>query len=257
MSTLIPDPFSMKMKDATILKNLFAAIATLVDEAKFEIDAEKISLRAMDPSRVAMIDFEWPKTAFEEFNCAAPMKLCISITELLKLVRRAGKDETINLSYNTSGRLVITILGKTKRTFDMPTLEPGEEEVPIPKVTFNTKARAESEVLKNALEDATLVSDHVKFEADNQMLTINAKGDLMNAKIEISKENGTLLALEVKEPSKSVFSLSYLTEIFKAAIPLSAIVNIEFSTDMPIRIDFEQEKEGKLTYYLAPRIEVE
>jgi len=247
----------MKMKDATILKNLFAAIATLVDEAKFEIDAEKISLRAMDPSRVAMIDFEWPKTAFEEFNCAAPMKLCISITELLKLVRRAGKDETINLSYNTSGRLVITILGKTKRTFDMPTLEPGEEEVPIPKVTFNTKARAESEVLKNALEDATLVSDHVKFEADNQMLTINAKGDLMNAKIEISKENGTLLALEVKEPSKSVFSLSYLTEIFKAAIPLSAIVNIEFSTDMPIRIDFEQEKEGKLTYYLAPRIEVE
>jgi len=26
---------------------------------------------------------------------------------------------------------------------------------------------------------------------------------------------------------------------------------------MPIKLDFQQEKEGKLTFYLAPRIEVE
>jgi DNA polymerase III sliding clamp (beta) subunit (PCNA family) len=38
------------------------AISILVDEATFKIDPDGLKLRAMDPSRVAMIDFEWPKT---------------------------------------------------------------------------------------------------------------------------------------------------------------------------------------------------
>jgi len=40
-------------------------------------------------------------------------------------------------------------------------------------------------------------------------------------------------------------------------VPTSEIVVIEFSTDMPIKLDFQQEKEGKLKFFLAPRIEVE
>jgi len=40
-------------------------------------------------------------------------------------------------------------------------------------------------------------------------------------------------------------------------VPTSEIAVIEFSTDMPIKLDFQQEKEGKLKFYLAPRIEVE
>ena len=63
--------------------------------------------------------------------------------------------------------------------------------------------------------------------------------------------------MNAKEPSKATFSLSYLSEIVKAAVPTSEIVAMEFSTDMPIKLDFQQEKEGKLKFYLAPRIEVE
>jgi proliferating cell nuclear antigen len=79
----------------------------------------------------------------------------------------------------------------------------------------------------------------------------------MGATIEFAKGSDALLSLETEEPSKATFSLSYLSEIIKAAVATSAVATIEFSTDMPIKIDFEQEKEGKLTFYLAPRIEVE
>jgi proliferating cell nuclear antigen len=251
--------FKAKMADAKFLKDMMGAISILVDEATFDLAPEGIKLRAMDPSRVAMVDFEWPKTVFDEYACDESMKMCINISEMLKLLRRTGKDETVELSLDEkTGKLKIAIRGKYARTFIMPTLEAMEEEVPTPKVTFNVKAKTTTEGLREAIEDANLVSDHVRIEADKEKIVMNASGDIMGATIEFKSGGDVLLEMEVKEASKATFSLSYLSEIVRAAVPTSEIVVMEFSTDMPIKLDFlQQEKEGKLKFFLAPRIEVE
>src|SRR5512136_2942372 len=250
--------FKLKVSDAKLLRDMATAISILVDEATFKIDAEGLKLRAMDPSRVAMIDFEWPKSLFQEFVSTEPTKICLNISELLKLLKRAGKEEAVELSLDDkTGRLQVAISGKYSRNFTMPTLEASEEEVPTPKLTFNVKIKATTEGLSQAIEDAQLVSDHVRLEADPEKLVFNAAGDLMGATITIQKGSDTLLDLEAKEPSKATFSLSYLTEIIKAASQTSDIATMEFSSDMPIKIDFQQPKEGKLTFYLAPRIETD
>jgi proliferating cell nuclear antigen len=250
--------FKLKVADAKLLRDMITSISILVDEATFKLDPEGIKLRAMDPSRVAMVDFEWPKTIFEEYQCTEPTKMCINITELLKLLKRAGKDETVELVLDEkTGRLQVKIAGKYSRNFTMPTLEASEEEVPTPKLTFNVKVKATTNGLSQAIEDAQLVSDHVRIEADAEKLAFNATGDLMGAEISLLKGSDTILDLEAKEPAKATFSLSYLSEIIKAASATSDISTLEFSSDMPIKIDFQQTKEGKLTFYLAPRIETE
>jgi proliferating cell nuclear antigen len=250
--------FKAKMSDAKLLRDMITAISTLVDEATFNITPDGIKLRAMDPSRVAMIDFEWPKTIFDEYTNDTPTKMCVNITEILKLLKRTSKDEAIELALDEkTNRLNVGIKGKYDRTFNMPTLEATEEEVPTPKITFNIKAKVTTDGLHQAIEDVLLVSDHVKIEVDPEKLTMKAAGDLMGATIELKKGNDALLEIEAKEPSKATYSLSYLSEIIKTAAASSEIATIEFSNDMPIRIDFQQPKEGKLTFYLAPRIEVE
>ncbi|NWG11874.1 proliferating cell nuclear antigen (pcna) [Candidatus Bathyarchaeota archaeon] len=250
--------FTLKVADAKLLKDMITSISILVDEATFKIDPDGIKLRAMDPSRVAMIDFEWPKTMFEEYSASEPTKMCINISELLKLLKRTSKDEIVELNLDEkTAKLQLKITGKYQRSFTMPTLEATEEEVPTPKVTFNVKAKATTQGLSQAIEDAQLVSDHVKIEADPEKLVLNASGDLMGATITLQKGSDTLLDLETKEPAKATFSLSYLAEIIKAASATSDIATLEFSSDMPIKLDFQQTKEGKLTFYLAPRIETE
>ena len=250
--------FKAKINDAKLLRDMITAISTLVDEATFNISPEGLKLRAMDPSRVAMIDFEWPKTIFDEYTCDTPTKMCINISEILKLLRRTGKDESVELTLDEkTNRLNIGIKGKYDRTFNMPTLEATEEEVPTPKITFNVRAKVTTDGLHQAVEDVLLVSDHVKIEVDTEKLTMRAAGDLMGATIELKKGSDALLDLEAKEPSKATFSLSYLSEIIKTASSASDIATLEFSSDMPVRIDFKQPKEGKLIFYLAPRIEVE
>jgi len=246
------------MGSAKLLKDMITAISTLIDEATFDLSPDGMKLRAMDPSRVAMVDFEWPKTVFDEYICSEPMKMCINIGEMLKLLRRSGKDESVELTLDEkTGRLRMTIRGKYDRTFNMPTLEATKEEVPTPKVTFNVRAKITTDGLRRALEDASLVSDHVRIEVDQEKMVMNATGDLMGATIELKKGSDTVLDLEAKEPSKATFSLSYLSEIIGAAVATSDIATIEFSTDIPLRLDFQQPKEGRLTFYLAPRIEVE
>ncbi len=250
--------FKLKVADSKLLRDMATAISILVDEATFKIDPEGLKLRAMDPSRVAMIDFEWPKTIFQEFQATEPTKTCLNISELLKLLKRAGKDETVELSLDDkTGRLLVTITGKYSRNFTMPTLEASEEEVPTPKISFNVKAKTTTSGLSQAIEDAQLVSDHVRIEAESDKMTLTATGDLMGATITLQKGSGALLDLEVKENAKATFSLSYLSEIIKAASATSEIATLEFSTDMPVKIDFQQAKEGKLTFFLAPRIETE
>jgi proliferating cell nuclear antigen len=250
--------FKLKVTDAKLLRDMVTSISILVDEATFKLDPEGIKLRAMDPSRVAMVDFEWPKTVFEEYTCTEPTKMCINITELLKLLKRAGKDEVLELAIDEkTGRLQVQISGKYARNFTMPTLEAAEEEVPTPKITFNVRVKATTEGLKQAIEDAQLVSDHVKIEADQEKVVLNASGDLMGATITLQKGSDAVLDLEAKEPSKATFSLSYLSEIIKAASATSDIATLEFSSDMPVRLDFQQAREGRLSFFLAPRIETE
>jgi len=250
--------FRLKVADAKLLRDMVTSISILVDEATFKLDPEGMKLRAMDPSRVAMVDFEWPKTIFEEYSATEPTKMCINISELLKLLKRAGKDEVVELSLDEkTGKLQLQISGKYSRNFTMPTLEAQEEEVPTPKLTFNVKAKATTHGLSEAIEDAQLVSDHVRVEADAEKIVFQATGDLMGATITLQKGSDTLLDLETKEPSKSTFSLSYLYEIIRTASATSDIATMEFSSDMPIKLDFQQAKEGRLTFYLAPRIETE
>ena len=233
--------FKLSILDVKLLRDVLTAISTLIDEGTFNISPEGIKLRSMDPSRVAMVDFSMQKSAFDEYASDQDAKVCVNLSELLKLLKRAKRDETLEISLDESAsQLIVVIRGKYTRTFRMPTLEVSEEEVPTPNVTFNAKVTLTTDGLKQSLEDVALVSDHVRIETDGEKFLMSAKGDIMGADIELQKGSDALLSLEVKEPCKATYPLSYLSDIVKAASATSEVVDLEFSTDMPVRLDFKQ-----------------
>ena len=250
--------FKASISDAKLWKNLLAAISTLIEEADFNAATDGIKLRSMDPSHVAMVDFEWQKTAFEEYECQEPTKIRINIASMLKLLKRVGSDEILEMLYDEKTRkLNLTLKGKMMRRFTMPTLDPAQEEVPTPKITFNSKVKLTTSILRDIIEDVQAVSDNVRLEATPEKLTAAATTELSSAVIELDKASEMLIELDVKEPSKATFNLNYLSEITKAGASTSEIVTVEFSSNMPIRLEFDIPQQGRLLYYLAPRIEAE
>ncbi len=250
--------FKASVSDAKLWKNLLAAISTLIEEADFNATLDGIKLRSMDPSHVAMVDFEWQKTAFEEYTCQEPTKIRVNIASMLKLLKRVGSDEILEMLYDEKTRkLNLTLKGKMMRKFTMPTLDPAQEEVPTPKITFNSKVKLTTSTLRDIIDDVQAVSDNVRLETTPEKLIAAATTELSSAVIELEKTSEMLIELDVKEPSKATFNLNYLSEITKAGASAAEIVTVEFSSNMPIRLEFDIPQQGRLSYYLAPRIEAE
>ena len=236
---------------------MLAAISTLIEEADVTASLDGIKLRSMDPSHVAMVDFEWNKSAFQEYTCLQPTKIRLNVTDIVKKLRGAGQ-EPLEMAYDDSTRKMnMVIKGKWKTTFTLPTLDPGDEEVPTPKIAFNTKIKMISSSFKDIIDQIQTVSDNVKFETTTEKFIAEAITELSGARIELEKGSDVLLELEVKEPCKATFNLNYLSEISKAGSSAAELVTLEFSTNMPVKLEYEMPQQGRLLYYLAPRIEAE
>ncbi len=250
--------FKATMNDARLFRNLLGAISSLIEEADFNATPEGIKLRSMDPSHIAMVDFEWPKTAFDTYECNGNTKIRLSVSNLLKLLKRTRSDESIEVVYDdTNKKLNITLKNKITRKFITPTLEPSTEEVPTPKVPFNARVKMTAASLRDIIEDAQAISDNVKLEVSPEKFTVRATGELSSALIEMDKGSDAILDIDAKETTKATYNLNYLGEIIRAGSGASEVTSLEFSTNMPIKVEFEMPQQGRLLYYLAPRIESE
>jgi len=240
--------------DAREWRYIVASLAALVDEANFIIDSMGMRLRALDPSRIAMVDFNLPASAFEEYQCEEEVKIGVNFDELNRVMKRGRADERVVLEV-VGGRLKITMVGKAERSFSLPVIDIAGEELPLPKLNFTVRAKMLSDTLKDAIKDAELVSDSVSFEAEEGFLKVSARSDKGNVEVKFTLESGSLIDYEVDEPSKSTYPISYLSDMLKGATNLSDIANIEFATDKPLLLSFELAGGGRLSYFLAPRLE--
>ena len=249
--------FEVEVSRIDPFRSLVKALSVIVEEGTFVMNEAQMKLLAMDPSHVAMVDFELPSEFFDSYKCEGEPKLSINIKEFLRFLDRVDRDEQVRIVLNEEkARLVIHCKrGGHSRRFEMPILEPLDEEVPQPKIFFKGKVRITSDALRMAIRDANLVSEHVKVEMEDGLLKINAEGDMGSSFSEWLKDSDDVLELKVDEDSNATFTLSYLQDIANAAGANGEVVTIELSTDMPIKMDFEIPT-GRLVYYLAPCIGV-
>ena len=106
--------FSAKTSGSEEWKAIISAVSTLVEEATFEATVEGISFRGMDPSHVALIDISWPNSAFEKYECDSDIKFGVRIDEFSKLIKRADKNNAIEINISDDNMLLVTI-GKNKK----------------------------------------------------------------------------------------------------------------------------------------------
>jgi proliferating cell nuclear antigen len=247
--------FEVEVSSIEPFRNLVKALAAVVDEGCFNVDESHISLLTMDPSHVAMVDFELPREFFDEYRCDGEPRIFIKIDEFLKFLDRVERDERVKISLDEErARLVIRCIRQGhSRRFTMPILEPLDEEVPQPKIFFKSSARILTQSLRRAIRDADLVSEHVKIEVADDMLKMSAVGDIGSAFSDWERGADELLELKAEEDSGATFTLSYLRDIINSAGVSTEVATLELTTDMPLRMDFEL-PQGKLVYYLAPVI---
>lgn len=249
-------PIKIIYSDAKEFTHIVQSIAVLIEEAAFTITNEGIRLRAIDSSRTAMIDLFMPREAFEEYpsDLGEEIKIGVNFDDLKKILKRVKKGDRIGLEVS-EGKVKVKLIGKATRAIALPIIDVPSEQLPTPKVVFTVTAKVSSDALKEAMKDADVIADSVKFEAKDDGLYIIASSDRGDLEVKFEKESEAMFEYDLKEPATARYSLDYLVDIVSKAYRVSDIAVIEFATTKPIALTFEIPMGGRLTYYIAPMLE--
>ncbi len=239
----------LTISDANSWKRGVDAIAALIDEGTFEFTESGMALKAMDPSQIAMVDFEMPKKAFKAYDVSQKQSIGIDFSELSRVMRRAHPEDSITLELK-GNKLEIHYDGKTKRKFLLPLID-ATAHPNKPKIEFDVKVKVPANDLKEVLADVELVSNYVVFEANEKAVEISSESE--SGKAEVSLPKDAVLELKATKAARAMFPLEYLKNMTRNT-DVSTVIEVNLKKDNPMKMEYAI-GEGKVTYFLAPRIE--
>ncbi len=235
------------------LKESIESISTLVDEARFRLTPQGLSVKAVDPANVAMVSFELSKDAFESFE-ATEGELGIDLTKLIGVMEMAEKSDNIELELDeASHKLIVRMRGLA---YTMSLLDPSSirKEPKVPSLDLPAHIVIRGEDIKRAVKAAEKVSDYMSMGVKGDIFFMEAEGD--TDKVHVELEKSQLIDLQGTD-AKSLFSLDYLSDMSKI-LGKSNEVNIDLGKDFPLKIRIKiAEGHGEVSYMLAPRVESE
>jgi proliferating cell nuclear antigen len=242
--------FQAKVKSET-LKGIVDVVSTLVDEAKFNIDPKGVTLKAVDPAHVAMIDMKIEKSAFEEY-AANDTELGIDLDKIKEVLRLSRSGDIISLEQDEDkNRLVINVGNVTRRMNLVDTS--GMSDPKVPNLNLPAKVAVASEELQKGIKAAESISDHIALTAHPEGFEMVSEGDTDSVSLKLSKDQ--LVSLECKETARSLFPLDYFSNMIRA-IAVGTVVTMSVGNDYPVKLEFSiADGRGTVNYLLAPRIE--
>jgi len=235
------------------LTKVFETIVNIVDEVTLKVEPEGISIRAMDPAHVALVDFEMKKEAFDEYKLEEPVELTVDLKTIVNVLKRVEQELVIKLK---EGENVLVILseGAVKKRFNIPLIESAEESLKVPGIEFDTVVELDSHLFKNAIADTSIIGDYATVKVEGDALFFSSKSDENVVEIRIDKENCISFK---KNDAKSHFSLEYLKDMAKVSdIKTLNKAKLSLGNDLPLKLEFEGDY-TRLLFFLAPRVEAD
>jgi len=236
-----------------VIKGIIEVTSPLVNEAKFNITSKGISLRAVDPAHVAMVDLTVESKAFDEYK-AKDMELGIDLDKLSGIMRLATSGDMITLDFDgESNRLIVKIGNLVRRMGLIDTA--GMPDSKAPNLELPAKITIKASELHQGVRASEAVSDHLALSVDKENFELFAEGDTDTVNLKLPKD--MLLDLTSSGKHKSLFSIDYFSNMIKP-VKSEDPITIHMGTDNPIKVEFDiADKKGHVTYLLAPRIESE
>ncbi len=242
--------FEAKLK-ADVLKEMVDVVSTLVDEAKLNVGKDSITVKAVDPAHVAMVDLALDRGAFESYK-ADETELGLDMDKMKEILRLAKAGEIIALTHDEDkNRLVVNVGNTTRRMSLVDTA--GMSDPKVPSLNLPAKLVVRTDELRQAIRASESVSDHIALKASPEGFEVVSEGDTDTVSHMVPKD--LLEELQAKDAVRSLFPLDYFSNMVKAIGTANTVV-LYLGTDYPVKMEFKiAGGKGEVKYLLAPRIE--
>ena len=244
--------FNAKVK-SEVLKGIIDVTSPLVNEVKLNVTSKGISIRAVDPAHVAMVDLEINKDAFEDYK-AKDIELGIDMDKLAGIMRLSSSGDMVTLEFDEDTNRLIVKIGNLVRKMGLIDTA-GMPDPKMPNLNLPAKIIIKASELSQGVRASEAVSDHLALTVNKDNFELFAEGDTDTVNLKLPKD--MLNELVTKSNCKSLFSIDYFSNMIKP-VRSDDPVTIMLGNDNPIRVEFNiADNKGHVTYLLAPRIESE
>jgi proliferating cell nuclear antigen len=238
---------------ASTLRDALDSVSVLVDECKIRMEEEQLSIRAVDPANVGMVDLTLDAAAFESYE-ADDGVIGVNLARLEDIAGMADSDDLVNLELDEETRKLHIQMDGLSYTLALIDPDSIRQEPDIPDLDLPARIVVEGAQLSRGVKAADMVSDHIRLrvDEDDPAFVIEAEGDTDDVDLRLPPED--LIDLQAG-PADSLFSLDYLKDMDKA-IPKDAEVTVDLGEEFPVKLHYEfAEGLGQVTFMLAPRIQ--
>ncbi|OUX25747.1 MAG: hypothetical protein DBX05_00320 [Candidatus Poseidoniales archaeon] len=234
------------------MRTIVDVLSVIVEEARMKFSADGLDISVVDASHVALIKMHVDAAAFETWE-ASDTVLAIELTKLRDLLKLAGPDDLVDVSYDPNVGQVDIKVGEVDRSI-RPIDHTLMNEPKVPELDLKSKVKISATKLNKALQAARLVGELVTLSLDPKQFNLHVQGD--QDSVSVTHEAGQLEDLVADAPVKSTYSTTYLQPIVKAIDGSVQSVEVCFDDKYPLNLNFEiADGAGNVTYFLAPRIE--
>jgi proliferating cell nuclear antigen len=238
------------LPEAKLFKEVVDAISNLADEVSITLNPDGLVVRAMDVDQSSLLEVNFPRDMFLEYDVAEQEVIGVSVSNLKKVLKHLKKGE--NLAIIPEGDFVKFSIGEggvSARRFKFRNLDVAAPEIPGLELQFTVSAQIMTQALRKILEDIEEVGGNAEFDAKEDTLVIRAVG-VGRVEAKFSKGSLAAISLEVTEPATAVYDAAKLTNVLSVT-KISDIVKLEFASKMPLKAEFIVGP-GKVVYLLAP-----
>jgi hypothetical protein len=199
-----------------------------------------------------------PKEAFQDYNCEgkpADTTFTVKPDELLKVLKRIDKEETVELMVENDGDITIRSISVRKPlTYRTKSLSNEYEETKLPNITYAVKVNIQHNLLKETLEDLSLLANDVRIITNKEKVKFVAVNDRDTMTIEYEHNRQAMIyMLNSKSECSSLYKIEELLNMLKAVE--TKYVVLQYNDKTALRLQFLLPFKCEMYYYLAPRAE--
>lgn len=244
--------FKAELK-SEVLKSLVYVVSTLVDEVKLCAHPDSVTIQAIDPAHIAMVDINVNMDAFQSYE-ADESEIGLDLDKVKSILKLAGPSDIIKMEHDPDqGRLTITIGNIVRRMSLVETN--GIVNPKVPDLDIPASIQIPVEELQKGIRASESISDHLKLTLSPESFMLSCEGDLDFARLELPASE--TVVIDTDATVSSDYPLDFFSNIIKV-IPAGTVVELRFKKDHPIMVIFSLAKDSvRVKYLLAPRCDNE
>lgn len=245
-------------------RTLMTALKDILVETNITFQSDGMRIINMDKSHTVLVHMFLEAQKFEFYECKFD-KIIIGVNmfHLFKLINTIENDETLTIyiengDYNDG---VVSYLSlkyengeiKQCKTQKLRLIEPEEEELQYPDVTFSSIINLPSADFQKIVRDLICISDKLEIKSVGNEIIFKCSGTFASAEIHRAESNASMAFLVKQDSSKIVqgeFSLKNLNYFIKCT-NLCTQIEMCLENDLPLVVKYDVANLGVIRLCLA------